>query len=40
MRGRPMSGWLRIDIDGSATDDELNRWVQHGLAYVGMLPPK
>ena len=40
MRGRPMSGWLRIDIDGSANDDELNRWVEHGLAYVRTLPPK
>ena len=40
MRGRPMSGWLRIDLDGSASDDELNRWVEHGLAYVAKLPPK
>ena len=40
MRGRPMAGWLRIDIDGSASDDELNRWVEHGLAYVAKLPPK
>ena len=40
MRGRPMSGWLRIDIDGSANDDELNRGVEHGLAYVRTLPPK
>ena len=34
MRGRPMSGWLRIDIDGSVSDDELGQWVEHGLAYV------
>jgi len=40
MRGRPMSGWLRVDIDGSASDDELNRWVEHGLSYVRTLPPK
>ena len=40
MRGRPMAGWLRIDIDGAASDDELNRWVEHGLAYVATLPPK
>ena len=40
MRGRPMSGWLRIDIDASASDDELTRWVELGLAYVAMLPPK
>jgi hypothetical protein len=40
MRGRPMSGWLRIDLDGSASDDELGRWVEHGLTYAGTLPPK
>ena len=40
MRGRSMSGWLRIDIDGSATDSELSRWIDHGLAYVRTLPPK
>jgi TfoX/Sxy family transcriptional regulator of competence genes len=40
MRGRPMSGWLRIDIDASASDEELTRWVELGLAYVAMLPPK
>ena len=40
MRGRPMSGWLRVDIDGSATDEELSPWVEHGLAYVRTLPPK
>ena len=40
MRGRSMSGWLRIDIDGSANDAELNRWIEHAMAYVRTLPPK
>ena len=40
MRGKAMSGWLRVDIDGSASDDELSRWVEHGLAYVRTLAPK
>jgi TfoX/Sxy family transcriptional regulator of competence genes len=40
MRGRATAGWLRIDLDGSASDDELIRWVEHGLSYVGTLPPK
>ena len=40
MRGRPMSGWLHIDIDASSADEELGRWVEHGLAYVETLPPK
>ena len=40
MRGREMDGWLRVDIDAYATDDELNRWVGHGVGYVSSLPPK
>lgn len=40
MRGRDMSGWLHIDVDTSATDDELNRWIEHSLGYVRSLPPK
>ncbi len=40
MRGQAMSGWLRVAIDGSATEDELSRWVERGLAYVRTLPPK
>ena len=40
MRGRPTAGWLRIDLDGSASDDELAQWIQHGLTYVRALPPK
>lgn len=40
MRGREMQGWLRIDIDARASDDELNGWVKHGVDYVRSLPPK
>jgi len=40
MRGRPMAGWLRVDLDESVSDDELGRWVEHGLTYAGTLPPK
>jgi hypothetical protein len=40
MRGREMDGWLRVDIDTQATDDELRRWVKHGVGYVRSLPPK
>lgn len=40
MRGREMDGWLRVDIDGSASDDDLNRWVRHGVEYARSLPPK
>ena len=40
MRGREMDGWLRIDIDAHASDDELNRWIKHGVGYARSLPPK
>ncbi len=40
MRGREMNGWLRIDPSATASDEELNRWVQVGLDYASSLPPK
>lgn len=40
MRGREMAGWLRIDIDASVTDEELDQWIRHGIAYATSLPPK
>jgi TfoX/Sxy family transcriptional regulator of competence genes len=40
MRGREMDGWLRVDTDVLETEDELRRWVAHGVAYARALPPK
>jgi TfoX/Sxy family transcriptional regulator of competence genes len=40
MRGRAMSGWLRVDADGVQTEPELRRWVERGVAYARSLPPK
>ena len=40
MRGREMDGWLRVDVELLEQDDELERWVNHGLAYARSLPPK
>src|SRR4051794_3941464 len=33
MRGRAMKGWLRVDSDDAAGDDELSAWVERGAAY-------
>jgi TfoX/Sxy family transcriptional regulator of competence genes len=33
MRGREMDGWLRVDAEVLETDDELRRWVNHGVAF-------
>jgi TfoX/Sxy family transcriptional regulator of competence genes len=40
MTGRPMKGWLLVDADGHAEDDDLRRWVHRGVAYAASLPPK
>jgi TfoX/Sxy family transcriptional regulator of competence genes len=40
MRGRQMDGWLRVDAEVLETDDELRRWVSHGVTYARSLPPK
>jgi hypothetical protein len=40
LTGRPMQGWLLVDADGHAEDDDLRRWVDRGLAYANSLPPK
>ena len=40
MRGRTMSGWLRIATESVATDSELEKWVNMGVDYAATLPPK
>ncbi len=40
MRGREMDGWLRVDAEALGTDDELRRWVGHGITYARERPPK
>lgn len=40
MRGRAMRGWLGVDADAVATDDQLTRWAEVGLGYARGLPSK
>ncbi|HEU4568090.1 MAG TPA: TfoX/Sxy family protein [Marmoricola sp.] len=40
MRGREMDGWLHLDDEAVATDADLQRWVEVGLAYARSLPAK
>ena len=40
MRGREMSGWLRVDTAKISDDEEFRRWVSHGVSYARSLPPK
>jgi hypothetical protein len=39
MRGKPATGWLRIDTDGM-DDGAFERWVGLGVAYAQSLPAK
>ncbi len=38
--GRPMPGFIRVEPEGIATDDDLKDWVEMARTYVGALPPK
>jgi len=40
MRGREMTGWLRVDDEGVRTKRQLEPWVRRGVAYARSLPPK
>jgi TfoX/Sxy family transcriptional regulator of competence genes len=40
MRGRPMSGWLRVASDDVATKRKLAKWVNLGLSCARGLPEK
>ena len=40
MRGRSMSGWLRVDAKDVADDAALGEWVDRGVGYARSLPPK
>ena len=40
MRGRGMTGWLRVDPAALGADAGLERWAEVGLAYARSLPPK
>jgi TfoX/Sxy family transcriptional regulator of competence genes len=40
MRGRPMTGWIRVAPEGLVTDEELGSWVQRGVATASALAPK
>jgi hypothetical protein len=37
MRGREMDGWLLVGAEVLETDDDLLRWVSHGVTYARSL---
>jgi TfoX/Sxy family transcriptional regulator of competence genes len=40
MRGRSMTGWIRVADEGIKTKRQLAAWVRRGVAYAGTLPRK
>jgi len=40
MRGRAMPGWLRVDTKDLTADEALREWVDRGVGYARLLPPK
>ena len=40
MRGRSMSGWLRVDSGDLRTKRQLAKWVEIGTTYARSLPTK
>jgi TfoX/Sxy family transcriptional regulator of competence genes len=40
MRGREMSGWLRVDAEHVRTKRQLAKWVEMGVTYARSLPKK
>jgi TfoX/Sxy family transcriptional regulator of competence genes len=40
MRGRPMRGWIRVDVEDLRTKRQLAKWVHLGATYARSLPPK
>ena len=40
MRGRPMRGWLQVDLEHLRIRRELGSWVELGTAYARSLPAK
>jgi hypothetical protein len=40
MRGRPMTGWLRVGGDDVRTQRQLAKWVDLGTAFARSLPAK
>ena len=38
--GRPMKGMIYVDEAGYDSDEDLQAWIDRGLAFVTELPPK
>ncbi len=40
LSGRPMKGWVLVQLEGLASETALAEWIQTGVAYASALPAK
>lgn len=40
LTGKPMKGWLLVEVDGVKTEKQLSAWVKEGVEFALTLPPK
>ena len=40
MTGRPMRGWVVVEPEGIASDEDLAKWIAQGVAFARTLPQK
>jgi len=40
MTGRPMKGWVGVDPEGYASDENLVDWIRQGVEFAATLPRK
>jgi len=40
MRGKSMTGWVIVALEGVRTQRQLEPWVRRGVAFAATLPPK
>ena len=38
--GRPMRGWIHVESEGLASDEELHDWMTRGMRFAATLPAK
>jgi TfoX/Sxy family transcriptional regulator of competence genes len=38
--GRPMKGWVMVELDGLDSDQQLAGWIDRAWQFVETLPPK
>ncbi len=40
LTGKPMAGWVSVERDGYASDEDLRDWVRQGVEFARSLPAK